>query len=156
MQFSKGTHKIVRGILFAMVIIIVMAFFLSCIKVKSTVYRVTAPIIVIKYVDGSKYIVMLEGRRAESIYQSNLRITIRPNSKPTLAYSVDKNGKALFSADYEFIFQDYEQVKEYLHMEPGKNAQVYATAEATASGCFISTSMETRRDDISLYIASYF
>lgn len=137
------THKIVHSILLPMIIVLLL---LGC-SIRND-SRVSAPIITIKYLSKSnRYIVMLDGRKVETFYASGFKITIRPNSKPTLTYIVDKYDKPLFSADYEFIFSDYEQAKEYLHMEPGENAQVYATAEATASGCFISTSIETKRDD---------
>jgi len=129
------THKTICNVLLSMIIMLLL---LGC-SIRQD-HRVSAPIITIKYISKSnKYIVMLDGRKTESIYASRFRITIRPNSKPTLTYIVDKYDKPIYSAGHEFIFSDYEQAKEYLHTEPGKNAQVYATAEATASGCFIST-----------------
>lgn len=118
------------------------AIFLSS-GCKSKNHRITAPIIGIKYASGTgNYIVMLEGKRAKAVGQVNFRVTIRLNSEPALAYSVNSQGKPLYSPDYEFIFASYAQAKEYLHMETGKDAQIYATAESTALGCFISTLME--------------
>ena len=111
----------------------------GCIERKDR--RITAPIIGIKHASGtSNYIVMLEGERVKAVYQTNFRVTIRPNSEPALAYTVDHHGKILFSPDYEFTFASYAQAKEYLHIEVGKDAQIYATAEATSS-CFISTTV---------------
>jgi len=158
MQFSKGTHKIVRGILFVIAIVIVTAFlFPGCINEETS--KVTAPIIAVKYSsETGRYVVILEGRGTQVIHQTDFKVTILADRKPTLVFFVNWQGKSLSttSTDYEFIFQNYEQAKEYLYLEPGKDAQIYAKAEATASACFISTSMETRRDNISLYIASYF
>ena len=146
------TYKTICNVLLTMIIMLLL---LGC-SIRQD-HRVSAPIITIKYISKSnKYIVMLDGRKAENIYENNFRITIRKaefNLKPALTYLVDKYDKSLYNADYEFIFSDYAQAKEYLHAEPGKNAQVYAIAEATASGCFIST---VKRDDISLYIALHF
>jgi hypothetical protein len=95
---------------------------------------------------------MLEGERTKAVNQVNFRITIRLNSNPTFSYTVNSQNKMLFSPDYEFTFASHAQAKEYLHMEPGKDGQIYAKAEATASSCFISTVGKIKRDDTSPYL----
>jgi len=122
----------------------IMSFlFLGCVDEKTN--EITAPIIAIKYSAGTgRYAVVLEGRGSEVIHQTNFKITILPNHKPTLIFFVNWQDKSLSTTgtDYEFIFSSYEQAREYLYLEPGNDAQIYAKAEATASSCFISTSMK--------------
>lgn len=103
--------------------------------------EITAPIITTKYSSKSgNYLIMLEGRKAISVHQTRLKITIRPGTMPTIAFFVNAQGnlKRCAGVDYEFIFSDYEQAKEYLHLEPSKGEQIHIETEATADTCFIS------------------
>jgi len=127
-------YKMVCSILFIMAIVFL---FSGC--AKKEICRGTASIITIRYISKTGYyIVALEGRKTVKVYQTGAKITIRPGTKPTLSFLLNRYGNIRYPTDYEFIFSDYEQVREYLQMEqPGKDAQAYAYAESSSS-CFIS------------------